>query len=70
MNNIFYALHLFTQLAMIGCCFRGLCRVMTIYVHCSSNLIGSVGYKTHKNIPCLYTNINGMSYIKSSIVAA
>jgi hypothetical protein len=64
MNNIFYTLHLCTQLTMIGCCFRGLCRVMTIYVHRSSNLIGSVGYKASKKIPCLYTNITGMSYIK------
>ena len=33
MNKIFCVLHACIQLAMISCCFHGLCKVMTIYVY-------------------------------------
>jgi len=51
MNKIFYILHVCIQLAMNGCCFRGLCEV-TIYVHLLQIMIGFTGYKTHSKTPC------------------
>jgi hypothetical protein len=53
MNKIFYTLLVYTHLAITGCCFRGLCKVVTIYVHRSSDYDGYIGYKTRKKTPFL-----------------
>jgi len=39
-------------MAMIGCCVRGLCKVVTMCVHRSSDYDGYIGYKTRKKTPC------------------
>ena len=55
MNEIFYIriLHVCIQLAMTGCCFRGSCDVVTIYVLLHLQImIGPTGYKTHRKTPC------------------
>ena len=61
MMKIFYLLFVCINLAVIGCCFRGLYKVMTIYMQHLQIMVGSIGYNVHRKTPCPVLLVTSLS---------